>query len=77
MNEHLERVFDCVAPAITQFRAERGENEFHAEELRQYVLKQLPNIAPDSPGRILRAMRLKGFLDYTVVSRRASLYQFR
>ena len=34
-------------------------------------------IAPDSPGRILRELRLNGRLDYVVLNRRQSLYQFR
>ena len=32
-------------------------------------------IAPDSPGRILRQLRQQKLLNYTVVSRRQSLYQ--
>jgi len=36
-----------------------------------------PGIAPDSPGRILRELRLRGWLNYVVINRRQSLYQFR
>ncbi|MET0653678.1 MAG: hypothetical protein ABWY63_14300 [Hyphomicrobiaceae bacterium] len=71
------RVFTRIAPVILTFRAERGFNTFHAEELRDYVIERLPDIAPDSPGRILRELRLLGRLDYVVINRRQSLYQFR
>ena len=50
---------------------------FHAEELRRCVLIYEPEIAPDSPGRILRLLRQEGKLNYVVINRRNSLYQFR
>jgi hypothetical protein len=74
----LERVYDRIAPLIEEFRNTRGsQGTFHVEELRSFVLDKIPGIAPDSPGRILRAMRLEGLLDYVVLNRRASLYRFR
>ena len=57
----------CAAPAPTA----------PVEELRQYVELHAPDIAPDSPGRILRELRLDGLLNYEVINRRDSLYQFR
>jgi hypothetical protein len=41
------------------------------------VLRHEPTTAPDSPGRILRELRLTGKLNYVVINRRQSLYQFR
>jgi hypothetical protein len=73
-----DRVFSRIAPIILQFKDERPQGTFHVEELREYVLVRLSGeIAPDSPGRILRELRLQGMLDYVVINRRQSLYQFR
>jgi len=71
------RVFARIAPAILEFRAERPDATFHIEDLRQYVRAQVPGIAPDSPGRILRELRLARLINYVVINRRQSLYQFR
>jgi ribosomal protein S25 len=49
---------------------------FHVDDLRQHVLGQVAQIAPDSPGRILRLLRERGRLDYIVLNRRQSLYLF-
>jgi len=75
--EERERVFSRIAPVILAFKDERPLGTFHAEELRDYVLRQMPDIAPDSPGRILRELRLLRRLHYVVINRRQSLYQFR
>jgi len=75
--ENLDRVYSRIATHIAAFHDERRGQCFHAEDLRQYVLDREPSIAPGSPDRILREMRLKGALNYEVVNRRASLYQFR
>ena len=76
--ENLDRVYSRIATHIMAFRDEHGAGAyFHAEDLRQYVLEREPSIAPGSPDRILREMRLNGVLNYTVVNRRASLYQFK
>lgn len=72
-----DRVFSRIAPTIAAFRDERPQGDFHVEELREYVLERVPGIAPDSPGRILRAMRQLGMVNYVVINRRQSLYQFR
>ena len=53
-----------------------GNTPFHMEDLRRFVEEGLDGkIAPDSPGRILRQLRQQGLLNYTVVSRRQSLYR--
>ena len=72
-----ERVYSRIAPIIQDFRAEHPDGTFHAEELRDYVIARVPETAPDSPGRILRELRLQGLLNYVVINRRQSLYQFR
>ena len=75
--ENLDRVYSRIAGHIITFHDERRGQYFRAEDLRQYVLDREPSIAPGSPDRILREMRLKGVLSYEVVNRRASLYQFK
>lgn len=70
------RVYARIAPMILEFHELHPGEEFHVEELRRFVRQRLPQIAPDSPGRILRALRLDGRLDYVILNRRASLYQF-
>jgi hypothetical protein len=74
--EERARVYGRIAPLIMSFAEEAGDNEFHVEELRRYVIARAPEVAPDSPGRILRELRLEGRLDYVVLNRRQSLYQF-
>jgi hypothetical protein len=75
--EERERVYSKIAPIIMEFSMVRAGTQFHAEELRTFVRDRAPEIAPDSPGRILRALRLEGRLNYVVLNRRDSLYQFR
>ena len=75
--EERARVYSRIAPLIMMFSRDYAGQQFSAEQLRQYVLRIAPDIAPDSPGRILRALRLEGRLDYVVINRRQSLYQFR
>jgi hypothetical protein len=73
--ENLERVSKQIGDAILEFCRTRAANpRFHIDELRQFVAARVP-IAPDSPGRILRQLRQRGDLDYTIVSRKDSLYE--
>jgi len=71
------RVYSRIAPIIVEFSRKYAGQKFHMEQLRRYVTEQDPGVAPDSPGRILRELRLMNRLDYVVLDRRASLYQFR
>lgn len=75
--DERERVYARIAPIIMDFHALYAGSTFYAEQLRVYVRSQVPDIAPDSPGRILRALRLEGALNYVIINRRHSLYQFR
>lgn len=63
----LQRVFD--------FAASRGGRNFYMSELQTYVRIVLPQTAPESPGRVLRALRARGSVRYSVVSRPLSLYR--
>jgi hypothetical protein len=78
--ENLERVVVKIAPTVHAFCAEiwrQGRPRFHMMELTAYVRRCIGEIAPDSAGRILRELRLRGRLDYAIVSRRDSLYELR
>lgn len=75
--ENRARVYAKIAPLVWEFYLDNAGAAFHAEELRTFVRDRAPEIAPDSPGRILREMRLQGRLHYVVINRRSSLYQFR
>lgn len=70
------RVYAKIAPLIMEFHELHAGQTFHVEELRLFVTGRVPEIAPDSPGRILRALRLEARLNYVVINRRDSLYQF-
>jgi hypothetical protein len=75
--EERASVFSRIAPIVLAFRSENPGGAFQANALRDYVIERAPGIAPDSPGRILRQLRSLGRLDYVVINRRQSLYQFR
>lgn len=76
--ENLERVSLKIARHVLQFCADCLAQEtvrFHASDLCKFVIDQMPNIAPDSPSRILRDLRRKQQIDYKVISRKDSLYE--
>lgn len=75
--EERRRVYSKIAPVIMDYAGLYAGKAFHAEDLRRTVLLYAPEIAPDSPGRILRLLRQEGKLNYVVINRRDSLYQFR
>ena len=70
------RVYGKIAPLILEYAEGHTGKAFHAEDLRQFVLMFASEIAPDSPGRILRILRQEGKLNYVVINRRDSLYLF-
>jgi hypothetical protein len=77
--ENLERVSDRIAGVVLDYCRKilttRQPPSFHMEELRAYVLEQnIGQVAPDSPGRILRQLRLNQLIGYTVISRSESAY---
>jgi len=75
---HLENVTARIRDSIAFFctvRLLRNVPDFHADDLRQHVEDDVGTVAPGSADRILRHMRQKGQLDYTVMDRAKSLYQ--
>jgi len=75
--EERARVRAKIASIILDFARQNTGRMFHVESLRVHVLKSAPDIAPDSPGRILRLLRQQGKLNYVVIDRRDSLYLFK
>lgn len=73
---HLELVGDKIEGAILDFFAGRPIGfQFHAEDLLRFV-GQSVDVSPDSPSRILRHLRRAGRLNYRVINRAGSLYEF-
>ncbi len=71
---HLERVSERISGAILRFcRTHPGT--WHMDELRRAVAREVGEIAPASPDRVLRSLRQQHRLYYQVVSRRESLYR--
>jgi hypothetical protein len=74
--QEIARVRSRIGRAVQAFvlrRAKESNAYFYAEELRAAVDAVAPG-APGSPDRILRDLRQRGFLNYEVVNRAASLY---
>jgi|SRR5580765_7822071 len=74
--ENIARVRSRIGKAVQTFvlaKAKETDQSFHAEELRAAVEAVAPG-APGSPDRILRDLRQRGFINYAVVNRAASLY---
>lgn len=72
--EEHDRVKQAIRKHIIAFAAEHTGCHFHMDELTAYVRRQVPT-APDSAGRILRALRQDGVIDYRLVSRHDSEYE--
>ena len=71
--ENLERVSSRIGRAIIEFCQEH--RRFHADELRKHVVRETGIAAPASADRILRDLRQRGVVRYTVLNRRESLYE--
>jgi hypothetical protein len=71
-----KRAYLKIAPSILEFAGVIGSREFHVDTMRKFVILRVGKVAPDSPGRVLRELRLEGRLDYSVLNRRQSLYKF-
>lgn len=68
------RVRKRLEPVIEQFFADKGPGaQFHMSELNKYVSSR-EACAPESPGRIMRALSRKGRIAYELIDRARSLY---
>jgi len=63
-----------VASTVVRFFRSRIGKSFRANDLLRYCLVLHPEIAPDSPTRIMRDLRGAGMIDYTILSRQESRY---
>jgi len=70
-----QRVNDRIGGAILDFCRDHAGQQFHGKDLLAHVLAQVGEVAPDSPGRILRDLRRRRKISYRVVRRRDSLYE--
>lgn len=74
--EQLARVKSNIAPLIVQwFNGQAAGDEFHINELTRFVWQTAPEIAADSPRRIMAALKGDGKVSYELVSRSRSLYR--
>lgn len=73
--QELERVRSRLADAVLLFCRTHGAPTFHLSDLLAFMRAHGDVGAPDSPSRILRDLRQRGMLAYTVVNRRASRYR--
>lgn len=70
-----QNLADAVGDQIQDFRRQQGLLPFHMKDLTDFVISNMM-VAPDTPGRILRDMKKKGKVNYSLLSRAKSLYQF-
>lgn len=75
-DENLQRVSGKIANLVRAYWSTLSEGqEFTAAKLTQFVMRYEPDIAPDSPRRIMSDLASHGQLQYEVVNRRRSLYR--
>lgn len=77
MSQQMElfRVTERIGQLVLEFfRAHQVGEEFHAEDLRRFVDKHCVS-APGSADRVMRSLRKQGLINYSVVSRKSSLYR--
>lgn len=73
-HENLDRVSSRISASIVRFCRQRIGVTFHADDLRSHVCREVPGTSPGSPDRVLRDLRMRGVVHYSVVSRAKSLY---
>jgi hypothetical protein len=75
--QQLARVGGAIGATILAFAEQRIESlrtTFYADDLRRFVAKK-HTVAPGSADRVLRQLRAKGKLGYTLLDRASSLYR--
>jgi len=71
----LFRVSDRISGLVIEFfQSVAIGGTFHAEELRAFVDAHCKS-APGSADRVMRSLRKKGVINYTVINRTYSLYR--
>lgn len=75
--QELVRVQDRIGDAVLAFQQQHPGGPWHMDALRRFVERSVGAVAPASPDRILRALRAAGRVNYRVVSRSKSLYEWQ
>jgi hypothetical protein len=71
----LFRVTDRIGELVIEFFGSVAiGGTFHAEDLRKFVDSHCKS-APGSADRVMRSLRKKGVINYTVINRTYSLYR--
>ena len=71
-----ERVSAKIGTQIRDFFAANRGHQFNLDVLHDYVVAHVAaSVAPGSVSRIMRSLRQRGVINYTLVSRRDSLYE--
>lgn len=74
--EQLQRVKSNIAPLILAwFEGQKSGDEFYISEPTLYVWKTAPWVAPDSPRRVMAALKAEGKVNYELIDRAQSLYR--
>ncbi len=72
----IERVKSNIAPLILAwFDGKKPGDEFYISEPTLYVWKTAPWVAPDSPRRVMAALKAEGKVHYRLIDRARSLYR--
>lgn len=71
------RVRARIRDAIKRFLRANVGKQIHSEELHAAVAKELGKVAPGSCDRIMRLLRQDKEIEYSVISRRESLYSIK
>lgn len=80
MTQHanLTRCVSNIGDLVLRFHRQRlkdGEMQFHAGDLRDFIAEETLT-APASADRVLRHLRKIGLVNYKVINRKMSLYEF-
>ena len=71
----LTRVTCAIGRSVLDFARSRVGQDFHAGDLRAYVTMASGVTAPGSADRVMRDLRQRGLIGYTLISRSKSLYR--
>ena len=72
----LARVKLNIAPLLLKwFEGKKPGDEFFISEPTQYVWRTAPQVAPDSPRRVLSELKDDGKVNYKLVKRSESRYR--
>lgn len=73
--EEIERVSEKVSQHVIDFFEQHGPGyEFNLHEITLYVMQRV-KCSPTSPYRIMASLKSKNQVNYTVLSRKESLYR--